>query len=171
MLLTDRLRQHIGDCLHSDLLNYEPNYSKVLLPPRSRGRPDDMGKLLTFLSDSQHPDCFNRKTTLETLTNWINELREIGIKENERLIQDSQLGRLSEAELQPKYIKTWADVMQLHEEGKKEAVKITRYNRIPDHLVVQELSCSKLILHFFRTRAALELELARLTKWRESRCR
>ena len=135
MLLTDRLRQHIGDCLHSDLLNDEPEYSKVLLPPRSRGRPEDMGKLLTFLNDSQHPDCINRKTTLETLTTWINDLREIGIKENERLIKDSQPGRNSEAEVQPEYIKIWADLMQLHEEGKKEAVKITRYNHIPDHLV------------------------------------
>ena len=42
MPLTDRLRQHwhigLGDCLHSDLLNDEPEHSKVLLTPRSRGR-------------------------------------------------------------------------------------------------------------------------------------
>ena len=82
MLLTDKLKQHIGDFLHADLLNDEPEYGKVLLPPRSRGRPEDMNKLLTFLMESQHPDCINRKTMLETLTGWINELREIGIKEN-----------------------------------------------------------------------------------------
>ena len=83
------------------------------------------------------------------------------------MIINSQPGRKSEAEVQPGYIKIWADLMHLHEEGKKEAVKITRYNRIPDHLVGTGVSCSKLILHSFLTRAALELELARLTKLRE----
>ena len=53
MLLTDRLKKHLGDTLHSDLLGDEPEYSEVLLPPRSRGRPEDMGKLLTFLNESR----------------------------------------------------------------------------------------------------------------------
>lgn len=138
MLLTDRLKKHLGDTLHADLSGDEPEYRlyiKVLLPPRSRGRPEDMSKLLTFLNESQHPDCIGRKTTCETLTLWINELREVGIKENERLIGDSESGRSSVTEVQPEYIKVWADLMQLHDDGKKEAVKITRYNRVPDHLV------------------------------------
>ena len=122
-------------------------YSKVLFPPRLRGRPKDMGKLLTFLNESQHPDCIGRKTTCETLTLWINELREVGIKENERLIGDSESGRSSVTEVQPEYIKVWADLMQLHDDGKKEAVKITRYNRVPDHLVGKVQLAMNLIYH------------------------
>ena len=49
MILTDDLRAHIGDVLACDLELEQPQFPNVLAPPRSRGKPEDMQKLLDFL--------------------------------------------------------------------------------------------------------------------------
>ena len=48
----------------------------------------------------------------------------------------------------PKYIRIWADLMLRYKDQKDEAVKITRYNRVPDHLVgkVELLKCNTAFL-------------------------
>ncbi len=148
MILTDDLRAHIGDVLACDLELEQPQFPKVLAPPRSRGKPEDMQKLLDFLHRSVHDACVNRKTTIATLTDWITTLREKGIEENDRIVNDQDAGRSSNPEQQPKYIKIWADLMLRYKDQKDEAVKITRYNRVPDHLVgkVELLKCNSAFL-------------------------
>ena len=144
MIITDDLRAHIGDVLACDLELEQPQFPKVLAPPRSRGRPEDMQKLLDFLHRSVHDACINRKTTIATLTEWITALREKGIEENDRIVNDQDAGRSSNPEQQPKYSKIWADLMLRYKDQKDEAVKITRYNRVRNHLVgkVELLKCN-----------------------------
>ena len=112
------------------------------------GKPEDMQKLLDFLHRSVHDACINRKTTIATLTEWITALREKGIEENDRIVNDQDAGRSSNPEQQPKYIKIWSDLMLRYKDQKDEAVKITRYNRVPDHLVgkVELLKCNSAFL-------------------------
>ncbi len=74
MVLTDDLRAHIGDVLACDLELEQPQFPKVLASPRSRGKPEDMQKLLDFLHRSVHDACINRKTTIAALTVWITAL-------------------------------------------------------------------------------------------------
>jgi hypothetical protein len=56
MVITDDLREHIGNILAVDLELDEPQFLKVLAPPRSRGRPEDMEKLANF----SHAICTQR---------------------------------------------------------------------------------------------------------------
>lgn len=148
MVITDDLREHIGNILAVDLELDEPQFPKVLAPPRSRGRPEDMEKLANFLMQSVHKDAVGRKTTEPTVSQWINALREIGIKENQRILADQEPGRSSVPENQHPYVRIWADLMQAYATKNEEAVKVTRYNRVPDHLVgkVELLKCNSAFL-------------------------
>jgi hypothetical protein len=122
IILNDNLRKFLGEVLHNDLLADEREFGKVLDPPRTHGRPADIDKLVNFLMNSQHDDCYNRKTTRDTVTEWINKLRAVGLQENERLIHDPERGRTSATEVQPEYIKIWADLMQACDESKKQCL-------------------------------------------------
>ena len=93
-----------------------------------------MNHLPDFLNESQHPACIGRATIPQTLTEWIDRLKEVGKTENERQINDSNAGRNSEHEVLHPYVSACADLVQLFSDGKKEAVKTTRYTFIPDHL-------------------------------------
>ena len=66
MVITDDLRGFIGDVLAVDieLDKDDQQYSKVLCPPRTRGRPEDMQKLADFLMTSSQwftQRCFEPK--------------------------------------------------------------------------------------------------------------
>ena len=93
-----------------------------------------MNHLPDFLNESQHPACIGRATIPQTLTEWIDKLKEDGNTENERQFNDSNAGRNSEHEVLHPYVSACADLVQLFSDGKKEAVKTTRYTFIPDHL-------------------------------------
>ena len=43
---------------------------------------DSLRKLTDFLNKSEHKDAINRKTTPATVLTWVNQLREVEIKEN-----------------------------------------------------------------------------------------
>ena len=150
MIITKDLQQHIGDILANDIeLDKEARqYFKCLCKPHTLERPEDITKLTDFLNKSQHNDAINRKTTPATVLTWVNQLREAGIKENERIINDQDAGRSSAPENDHPYLKIWADLMQRFQELTEEVVKTTRYNRVPDHLVgkVQLLKCNSAFL-------------------------
>ena len=147
MLITDDIRQLIGDTLHMDLLSDDPEYDKVLLPARSHGRPAHMAKLVELLNSSTLPDCAGKKTTVDTCTRWIEELKAVGIKRNEDLINNIQAaGRGGEVE--HRYIQVWADLMAEYHRKKEHVEKTTRYNFIPPHLQgkVQFIKCNSAFL-------------------------
>lgn len=74
MLLSDPLSLHIANILHADLQDPESRFSKVLEPPRTRGKPDAMKALMEFLMESEHPSCKEKTTTVATVTDWIDKL-------------------------------------------------------------------------------------------------
>ena len=63
MLLGDDLKLYFGDILYADLQDPESKFSMALEPPRTRGRPDSLGKLLDFLLKSDHKSCRDKSTT------------------------------------------------------------------------------------------------------------
>jgi hypothetical protein len=85
MMIIDDLRAHIGDILACDieLDEDEQQFIKVVFPPRTQGRPLFMKKLAEFHNNSHHKDAVNQKTNGDTVLQWINPLREIGIMNNQ----------------------------------------------------------------------------------------
>ena len=130
MIITKDLKKHIGDILAIDieLDKGARQYLKCLCKPRTLGRPEDIAKLTDYLNKSKHKDAINRKTTPATVLTWVNQLREAGIKKNERVIDDLNAGRSSAPETDHPYLKIWADLMQRFQELTEESVKTTRYN-------------------------------------------
>jgi hypothetical protein len=112
---------------------------------RSNGKTGDVSHGVTTPSMYRQKDMCRYCQYLES---WIKDLVEVGTKENERQIHDAEAGRNSALEPLAEYVQVWADLVQLHKEGKEEVVKITRYNRVPDHLVgkVQLLKSDSVLL-------------------------
>ena len=132
MLLTDKIGKYLADTIHADLESDSPQYSKAIEAPRTRGRPEAMLKLVNMLHESSLDDCAGRKTTVDTVTEWINKLRQAGIDHNKALITDREAGRSGEPPAE--HVRLWADLMQALVDKADQHVKTTRYNFIPEHL-------------------------------------
>ena len=110
----------------------------VLQKKGTHGRRDGIEQILRRIAESDDPTVKDKTTTSNTLTKWIDEFVQMGREENERLASDAGYGRNSSHEVIPQEVEAWAYVMKKYDELKinqeKAAVKITRYNRVPDHL-------------------------------------
>jgi len=135
MELNDSLRLHLANIIHADFVDPEAKFNLVLFPIRTRNKPEHFIALTNFLHTYMHPSCVDRTIKASTVTQWVEALKEIGVKENLRLINDAAAGRNSELEVLPEYVAAWADLMQLYDDAKNGTIKTTRYTRVPDHLV------------------------------------
>lgn len=104
----------------------------------SHGRSDGIEQIIQRIAVSDHPTVKNKTTTGTTLTRWINECMLMGRTENDRVASDSSAGRKSSENATSAEVAAWSYLMQSYDEFKanqeKAAVKVTRYNRLPDHL-------------------------------------
>ena len=141
LLLTDGLRLFLADTL-TPLVDVKENDEqevpviRILEKKGTHGRPTAAQKLVAIMNDSPNPLFANKKMpTTETFTKWIDDCVTMGRAEKERLEEDALKGRNSAEGPIPEYVSAWAHLMKEFDKSKETAVKITRYNRVPDHLV------------------------------------
>lgn len=119
MELNDSLRLHLANVIHADFVDPESKFKLVLSPARTKGKPDHFVSLTNLLLTSMHPACIERTIKPATVTLWVEALKEIGTKENMRLIHDATTGRNSELDVVPEFVTAWADLMQLYDDANK----------------------------------------------------
>ena len=142
LLLTSHLKLFLANLLtpliHNEVDNDEKLILNALQKKHSRGRSDGIEQIIRYMAESDDPTVKNKTTSINTLTRWMDECMQMGREENDRMKSDSGYGRNSSQNDIPAEVRAWAYLMEQYDEFKvqqeKSAVKITRYNRVPDHL-------------------------------------